>query len=302
MCHRYLLDNGRRGIKAWNKAETDGRGSQIDLAALCHKTIGNVERCRNTRASDINKIFDNVKTIEDLYLAEMALLSFRKSYNIPHPSLPRVVTRACIRVQKPKKALQFIKHKVQYGVFPTVNVYNILMDAFLAQKDGKGIIDTYQQILLNELKPNAMTYYLTVYGYMLQYNDESYSNALEMCQRCKELSVRTGIKAYHILLRMILDKEDKEKAKALLMKINSEFALLNKFDVNWRIRGFVTLGLVEQALDILNLVCDNEEKNLSVSEGVVAMLEEVVTEEKEVEKVKELRTKLDINGKLISEQ
>ena len=33
-----------------------------------------------------------------------------------------------------------------------------------------GIIDTYQQILLNELKPNAMTYYLTVYGYMLQVN------------------------------------------------------------------------------------------------------------------------------------
>ena len=90
------------------------------------------------------QIFDNVKTIEDLYSAEKALLrytfcelytqlshslslspspslslslslslsSFRKSYNIPHPSLPRVVTRACIRVQKPKKALQFIKHKV----------------------------------------------------------------------------------------------------------------------------------------------------------------------------------------------
>ena len=43
---------------------------------------------------------------------------------------------------------------------------------------------------------------------------------------------------------------------------------------------------MEHALDILNLVCDDKEKNLSVSEGVVAMLEEVVMEEKEVEKVK----------------
>ena len=32
--HRYLLDNGRKGIKAWNKAETDGRGSQIDLGEI----------------------------------------------------------------------------------------------------------------------------------------------------------------------------------------------------------------------------------------------------------------------------
>ena len=32
--HRSLLDNGRRGIKAWNKAETDGRGSQIDLGEI----------------------------------------------------------------------------------------------------------------------------------------------------------------------------------------------------------------------------------------------------------------------------
>ena len=47
---------------------------------------------------------------------------------------------------------------------------------------------------------------LITHFYTTQYNDESYSNALEMCQRCKELSTRTGIKAYHILLRMILDK------------------------------------------------------------------------------------------------
>ena len=68
--------------------------------------------------------------------------------------------------------------------------------------------------------------------------------------------------------------------------LKSFFSIYTQFDVNWRIRGFVTLGLVEHALDILNLVCDDKEKNLSVSEGVVAMLEEVVMEEKEVEKVK----------------
>ena len=28
--------------------------------------------------------------------------------------------------------------QVQYGVFPTVRVYNVLMDSFLSQRNGKG--------------------------------------------------------------------------------------------------------------------------------------------------------------------
>ena len=57
---------------------------------------------------------------------------------MPRPGLPLVVTRACIRVGLPEAAMSYVRDEVQYGLFPSTRVYNVIMDAMLKKKKSKG--------------------------------------------------------------------------------------------------------------------------------------------------------------------
>ena len=58
---------------------------------------------------------------------------------MPRPGLPLVVTRACIRVGLPEAAMSYVRDEVQYGLFPSTRVYNVIMDAMLKKNKSKGV-------------------------------------------------------------------------------------------------------------------------------------------------------------------
>lgn len=48
-----------------------------------------------------------------------------------------VVVRACVRAGLPERALHYVRNKVQFRVYPSLKVYNILMNALLQKDDAK---------------------------------------------------------------------------------------------------------------------------------------------------------------------
>ena len=79
------------------------------------------------------------QTLMVIITYSISLCSFRHSLNMPRSSLPLVVARACVRVGRPEVVMSYVRDEVQYGLFPSTRVYNVIMDAMLKKKKPKGV-------------------------------------------------------------------------------------------------------------------------------------------------------------------
>jgi pentatricopeptide repeat protein len=212
---RSLLTNAERSVKCWEEKNLQVK---LDIKELNESLLGNLKRTRTAKASTLLKIFDAVQTNQDFEIAENALLEFRKGINTPKDSLPMVVIRSCLRLDRPDKALTIAINKRKYGVFPSANVYNVIMDGYLSKGHYKGVVRTYQQLLMDELQPNVNSYSLAVLGHILLDFDGGYDTAIKLAKECLERNPQNKRSRRPVLA--IIDQSmkngDREKVKELL--------------------------------------------------------------------------------------
>lgn len=302
---RTYLSLQSSGVKTWEQNIAKGEG--LDRSQAATRVTENITRCRYARASTVNKIFDNVTTPEELVEAEKVLLSFRRGLNSPRISLPMCVVRACIRVGKPRRALYFAMQKVQYGLFPSRKIYNILIDALLKEKDGKGAVLAYEQLLGDEIVPDGMTLFMATQAYALLDSPEKpgqLDKALELAKKCAQLAPPLGRKAHSTIIKTLLEKKAAHQALELLGGMEETQQISKQTALNLRVHALVGDSRLEDAIALLGDLTNPTHQDLGVPKLAISELEAAVTQsgqEKLSQAYKDTLDRLKAAGKLTTE-
>lgn len=236
----------------------------MDLGALCASLLQQVETDRFIKCSQVNKVFDNCTTKEELELAEKVLVRFRHSLSFPRPSLPLVVVRACLRVGASRRALHYARNKLHFGVFPTRRVYKVLMEALLLEGNAKGAVAAYKLLLEDEIEPDGMVYHLAALAHARMSTAESAEASLELCRKCQVLEPRLGNKTYSMLVERLLRKERRvEEGRQLLEQLTQEGMLPSQTLFELRVECLVAEGNLAGAVKLLTDLCNRDNKELA---------------------------------------
>lgn len=303
---RTYLSLQSSGVKSWE--QNKAKGEEFDRSQAAARVTENISRCRYARASTVNKIFDNVTTPEELAEAEKVLLSFRRGLNRPRVSLPMCVVRACIRVGKPRRALYYAMQKVQYGLFPSSKVYNILIDALLKEKDGKGAVLAFEQLMGDEVVPDGMALFLATRAYALLDSPEQpgqLEKALDLAKKCAELAPPLGRKAHATIIKTLLEKKEAKKAIDLLKGMDETHQLSKQMVLNLKMHALVAEGRLDDALALLGELADPAHQDVGVPKLAVSELEAAVSQsgqEKQLQVYKDTLERLKTAGKFTTDK
>ncbi|XP_019857132.1 PREDICTED: uncharacterized protein LOC109585477 isoform X1 [Amphimedon queenslandica] len=270
-----------------------------DIRAATDVLVNKVEVHKLAKCKDLSQIFHNVKTEEDLEIAEEALIAFRKGANPARPSLPLDVINACIRADSHEKAVLIICNKRKFGVFPSTNVYNILMKSILISNvPVKNIVYLFQELLTDELKLTVHTYKLVVIGYMKMETDDGFENALHLSKEC--LKTLQNVEPYYHLLKSCTEQGKVERVKSVLQDL-SQFPLRTKFELCCQVNGHILLKDYETALSLVSSVNEEKNQSLMIPETVLKEFNDVLEKEdkrEELQRLQEITELLEKNGKI----
>ncbi|XP_065833954.1 small ribosomal subunit protein mS27-like isoform X2 [Oscarella lobularis] len=221
------------------------------------------------KASQLNQLLDNCETTEDFDLAVKAVRGFRKSLSKPRESTGSVFVRASCRVGAPEKALEIIRDKLQYGIFPTRSGFNMIMKEFLKLKDYDNAIRTFDQMIENdEIKPSAQSYHLAIQALCMKETTDDYRRAIQLAKKSSKDSIKLLERTHHCLAAAACRQEDPDTCIEMIAGLYTQAA------AGLEIRALTVKGDYEKAIQKLVDVSVNFKTPAKTLDGLMKAVEE----------------------------
>ncbi|XP_033116342.1 28S ribosomal protein S27, mitochondrial-like [Anneissia japonica] len=131
---RTLLSEAYYGNEVWQKRKR----LAMDMVELQLKLDRDfLDFKKPVPSIELHIFVDNIMTTAHLQTAEEYLYSHRHSSVARHLRKATIHAwfRACLRLNEPERALRTLSDKTNYGLFPDMIMFNILIDTFLKNED-----------------------------------------------------------------------------------------------------------------------------------------------------------------------